>query len=371
MFFLGEGGGCIFWSPRGRTFIRPPPLFYTLRLLNALNSEDRGLKVRFSLATIAFDRETAQMSQMLSSQGKNAPSNPYPHYLVRLAASRFIHPPTPRRVFSGVGGVGAYKFWPRSKNFLSRLGSRQKSSVRSSGVGVGGQNLTLKSGPWYGGVQNVWGEENVPENALSRKFLDPSKRASGLLCRGFLFRKNRALTPEGGGKRTVQGGSKTLFGRGVIREVFHPPLFFHPPMASSDKLVILPSRFDSLSPETIRRGRPSTRRVSNLFCAGYPWNFVGMFLTTGGRSKSLCVPTKSFCFLFGPQRREGGRYWGTSGRSASLIIEQSNLIHHSHCWKSDCPACARHSLGQAQLSLLQSIDDRLAEKAVRARSWRP
>ena len=59
-----------------------------LRLLNALNSEDRGLKVRFSLATIAFDRESAQMSQILSSQGKNAPSDPYPHYLVRLAASR-------------------------------------------------------------------------------------------------------------------------------------------------------------------------------------------------------------------------------------------------------------------------------------------
>ena len=45
-------------------------------------------KVRFSLATIAFDRESAQMSQILSSQGKNAPSNPYPHYLVRLATSR-------------------------------------------------------------------------------------------------------------------------------------------------------------------------------------------------------------------------------------------------------------------------------------------
>ena len=58
-----------------------------LRLLNALNSEDRGLKVRFSLATIAFDRESAQMSQILSSQGKDAPSNPYPHYLVRLATS--------------------------------------------------------------------------------------------------------------------------------------------------------------------------------------------------------------------------------------------------------------------------------------------
>ena len=62
----------------------------TLRLLNALNSEDRGLKVRFSLATIAFDRGSAQMSQILSSQGKNAPSDPYPHYSVRLAASRFF-----------------------------------------------------------------------------------------------------------------------------------------------------------------------------------------------------------------------------------------------------------------------------------------
>ena len=60
----------------------------TLRLLDALNSEDRGLKVHFALATIAFDRESAQMSQMLSSQGKNAPSDPCPHYLVRLAASR-------------------------------------------------------------------------------------------------------------------------------------------------------------------------------------------------------------------------------------------------------------------------------------------
>ena len=60
----------------------------TLRLLNALNSEDRGLKVRFSLATIAFETFELILCQMLSSQGKNAPSNPYPHFLVRLAASR-------------------------------------------------------------------------------------------------------------------------------------------------------------------------------------------------------------------------------------------------------------------------------------------
>ena len=63
-------------------------LTHTLRLLNALNSEDRGLKVRFSLARIVLETfKLIQMSQMLSSQGKNAPSDPYPHYLVRLATS--------------------------------------------------------------------------------------------------------------------------------------------------------------------------------------------------------------------------------------------------------------------------------------------
>ena len=61
----------------------------TLRLLNALNSEDRGLKVRFSLATIVFETFELILCQMLSSQGKNAPSNAYPHYLVRLATSRY------------------------------------------------------------------------------------------------------------------------------------------------------------------------------------------------------------------------------------------------------------------------------------------
>ena len=82
-----------FWSThndRGGVNFAASAQITTLRLLNALNSEDRGLKVRFSLATIAFDRESAQMSQILSSQGKNAPSNPYPHYLVRLATSKNV-----------------------------------------------------------------------------------------------------------------------------------------------------------------------------------------------------------------------------------------------------------------------------------------
>ena len=39
--------------------------------------------MRFSLATIAFHRKNQLKCshQILSSQGKNAPSNPYPHYL--------------------------------------------------------------------------------------------------------------------------------------------------------------------------------------------------------------------------------------------------------------------------------------------------
>ena len=67
---------CFFFTPQ------------TLRLLNALNSEGRGLKVRFSLAMIVFETFELILCQMLSSQRKNAPSNPYPHYLVRLATSR-------------------------------------------------------------------------------------------------------------------------------------------------------------------------------------------------------------------------------------------------------------------------------------------
>ena len=64
--------------------------------------------------------------------------------------------------------------------------------------------------------------------ALSQKLLDPSKRAFGLLCRGFLYRNNRALTPEGWKTYHTRGGPKPLYGRGVIREVFLPPLFSTP-----------------------------------------------------------------------------------------------------------------------------------------------
>ena len=45
-----------------------------------------------------------------------------------------------------------------------------------------------------GGIFLIWGEENVPKNESSRKILDPSKRASGLLCRGFFYRNNSAMT---------------------------------------------------------------------------------------------------------------------------------------------------------------------------------
>ena len=37
---------------------------------------------------------------------------------ILYAPPPFIHPPTPRRVFSGVGGVGVYKIWPRKKVYV-------------------------------------------------------------------------------------------------------------------------------------------------------------------------------------------------------------------------------------------------------------
>ena len=42
--------------------------------------------------------------------------------------------------------------------------------------------------------------------------------------------------PEKGGKRTLRGQvPNPLFGRGVIREVFHPPLFSTPPWRPLNK----------------------------------------------------------------------------------------------------------------------------------------
>ena len=43
-----------------------------------------------------------------------------------------------------------------------------------------------------GGAERMGGRKDVPENAPSRKILDPSKRASGLLSRGFLYRKKQS-----------------------------------------------------------------------------------------------------------------------------------------------------------------------------------
>ena len=58
------------------------------------------------------------------------------------------------------------------------------------------------------------GEENAPNNAPSRKFLDPSKRVSGLVSLPLFYKEKRAATPEGGGKRTKRRGSKTTFWEG-------------------------------------------------------------------------------------------------------------------------------------------------------------
>ena len=57
------------------------------------------------------------MSQILSSQGKNAPSNPYPHYLVRLATSRNEHKPKllSPDIFQWVGVFHVLGWGPNSR----------------------------------------------------------------------------------------------------------------------------------------------------------------------------------------------------------------------------------------------------------------
>ena len=62
-------------------------------------------------------------------------------------------------------------------------------------------------------MQNVWGEENVLDNAPSRKFLDPSMEASGLLTCEFVQEKQ---STDSSRVQDVpdEGGSKTVLGRG-------------------------------------------------------------------------------------------------------------------------------------------------------------
>ena len=89
----------------------------------------------------------------------------------------------------------------------------------------------------------VWGEENIPKRTPSQKLPEPSFRTlfKELLvcsvvdfCTGKIEQRHRG----GGGVENLpcKGGPKSLFGRGVLREVFLPPLFSTPPpTASSDK----------------------------------------------------------------------------------------------------------------------------------------
>ena len=59
-----------------------------------------------------------------------------------------------------------------------------------------------------------------------------------VLSLGFLYRKNRAATPEGEGMYQTKGGPKPVFGRGVLREVVLPPLFCPPPPPPWRLLII-------------------------------------------------------------------------------------------------------------------------------------
>ena len=79
-----------------------------------------------------------------------------------------------------------------------------------------------------GGAKRMGGGKRTRERALLKIF-DPCKRDSGLLSRGFLYRQNRALTREGGEKRTVRGGVQNPFLGGVSFVRFSTPLFFPPP----------------------------------------------------------------------------------------------------------------------------------------------
>ena len=88
----------------------------------------------------------------------------------------------------------------------------------------------------WGGAKHMRGKR-TRKRALPINFGPLQKSFRSALSWIFVQEKQR-LTHEGGGKRTVRGGGpKPLFGRGVIREVFLPPLSPPPPVASSELIL--------------------------------------------------------------------------------------------------------------------------------------
>ena len=80
------------------------------------------------------------------------------------------------------------------------------------------------------------GEENVPKRAPSRKLLDPSRRAAGLLSHGFFVQEKQINDTRGWGKCRVQGGSQAPLCMGGVSFVrFSFPLFFPLPRLEAPK----------------------------------------------------------------------------------------------------------------------------------------
>ena len=142
-------------------------------------------------------------------------------------------------------------------------------------------------------------------------FLDPSKRASGLLCRGFLYRKHRALTHEGGGKRTVRGGVQNTFLGGVSFVRFSTPLG-HP---NSQSLAV--KNFGS-------------RRVEFevLMCGGICVKFLAAIFPGNWRTKILAKKFAKISPHFSPilslKRLRDQNFtrislWGTTGINPPLF----------------------------------------------------
>ena len=81
----------------------------------------------------------------------------------------------------------------------------------------------------WGGAKRMGGGKRTRERALPKIFGPLQKSFWSALS--WIFVQEKQSTDTWGGWTTyrTRGGPKPLFGRGVIREVFHPPLFSTPP----------------------------------------------------------------------------------------------------------------------------------------------
>ena len=155
--------------------------------------------------------------------------------------------------------------------------------------------------PHMGGAKRMGGGKRTRERALPKIFGPLQKSFWSDLSWIFCTGKNRALTPEGGWKTyRTRGGPKPLFGRGVIREVFHPPLFSDCALFARICVFLRPTTFRTTAIGNFRHENENPSKIFDAnIAAQWPESFhFSSFLFPTQRDATFWLPIESLSIVF-------------------------------------------------------------------------